>query len=219
MSRRVSHRLLRTTLAAVLTLGSVAFVAAPGAHGTGRRPDLPPSTFAALAKRFDPQLEKLGLRTTRGLLQNLDTYRPDPEGTHLAIYVEPIGEMTDAEFLDNVTKTSRIFLPKVFKQYADLESFDVCQEPVPGVDDREAPPPVTQLLVSREGYKRVRWRTATLDDLVEAALIEPGTPSASTRDFFLFINAQIAKQPEYQEALAAARAAATTTTSAAPAAG
>jgi hypothetical protein len=216
MSRRGLHRLVPTTLAVLLAMASFAVVAAPDAHGTGRGPDLPPATLAALAKIFDPELEKLGLRTTRGLLQNLESYREDPEGRHLAIYVEPIGETTDAEFLANITKVSRIFLPKVFKQWTDLESFDVCQEPVPGVDDRESPPPVTQLLVSRKGFKRVSWRKASLDDLVEAAIIEPGAPSESTRDFFLFVNAQIAKQPAYQEALAAARASTTTTAASTP---
>jgi hypothetical protein len=111
---------------------------------------------------------------------------------------------------------SRIFLPRVFKEWQDLESFDVCQEPVPGVDDRESPPPVTQLLVSRKGAKRVRWPKATLQDILEAAQLPPGSPPESTRDFFLFVNAALAKQPAY---LAASAAATTSTTSATTPAG
>jgi hypothetical protein len=216
MNRHASSRRLRTVAAVALAVAAITVAAAPGAHAGGRAPDLPPSSRAALARLFDPQLEKLGLRTTRALLQSLETYRSDAEGTHLAIYVEPIDSMTDAEFLANITKVSRIFLPRVFKEWQDLESFDVCQEPVPGVDDRESPPPVTQLLVSRKGAKRVRWPKATLQDILEAAQLPPGSPPESTRDFFLFVNAALAKQPAY---LAASTAATTSTTSATTPAG
>jgi hypothetical protein len=216
MNRHASSRRLRTVAAVALAVAAITVAAAPGAHAGGRAPDLPPSSRAALARLFDPQLEKLGLRTTRALLQSLETYRSDAEGTHLAIYVEPIDSMTDAEFLANITKVSRIFLPRVFKEWQDLESFDVCQEPVPGVDDRESPPPVTQLLVSRKGAKRVRWPKATLQDILEAAQLPPGSPPESTRDFFLFVNAALAKQPAY---LAASAAATTSTTSATTPAG
>jgi hypothetical protein len=212
MNRHASSRRLRTIATVALAVPAIMISAAPGAHAGGRAPDLPPSSRAALVRLFDPQLEKLGLRTTRALLQNLETYRSDAEGTHLAIYVEPIESMTDEEFLANVTKVSRIFLPRVFKEWQDLESFDVCQEPVPGVDDRESPPPVTQLLVSRTGAKRVKWPKATLRDIVKAAQLPSGAPPASQRDFFLFVNAQIAEQPAYEAAIAAATRSTTPTT-------
>lgn len=180
------------------------------AQAGGRSPDLPPPSRAALARIFDPQLEKLGLRTTRARLQNLTSYRRDSEGKHLAFYVEPIESMTDAEYVANITKVAKIFLPRVFKEWTDLESFDVCQEPVPGVDDRESPPPVTQLLVSRKGLTRVRWTKVSLQDLLEAGQVPPGSPPTSTRDFFVFVNHDIAEQPAYQAALAAAVAPTTT---------
>ena len=216
MNRHTSRRRLWTIATVATAVAAIMVPAAPGALASGRAPDLPPSSRAALARLFDPQLEKLGLRTTRALLQSLETYRSDAEGTHLAIYVEPIESMTDEEFLTNVTKVSRIFLPRVFKEWQDLESFDVCQEPVPGVDDRESPPPVTQLLVSRKGAKRVRWPKATLRDIVKAAQLPADAPPASQRDFFLFVNAQIAKQPAYEAAITAAT---TSTTSATTPAG
>jgi hypothetical protein len=145
------------------------------------------------------------------VLQNLETYRSDPEGTHLAIYVEPDGDaMSNEEYLENVTRVTKVFLPKVFKRWSDLESFDVCQEPPQALDTRTAPPPVTQILVSRKGVKRVRWKSATLDDIVAAAAIKVGAPTASTRDFYLFVNADIADLPEYQAAVAEAHATTTT---------
>lgn len=214
MSRR-THGLLRQAtwsrtvvtviIGLVAALGTVA--GATGALAADRAPDLPPATRDALARLFDPQLEQLGLRTTRARLQNLRSYRTDANGRHLAIYVEPIESMTDAEYLENVTKVSRIFLPRVFKEWKDLQSFDICQEPVPGVDDREAPPPVTQLVVSRKGFRRVNWKAASLGDLLQAATIPPGAPPSSTRDFFLFVNSDLVALPAYQ----AARATVTTT--------
>ncbi|HUF85625.1 MAG TPA: hypothetical protein VMQ81_13660, partial [Acidimicrobiia bacterium] len=60
---------------------------------------LPPNDFEQLADIFDPKLEPLGLKLTRGAL--IDTaegrYRPSDTGRHLAVYVEPTGEYTPAE--------------------------------------------------------------------------------------------------------------------------
>jgi hypothetical protein len=204
MSLHGPKRRLVVIATVALALVAAVVASAPGARAGGQAPDLPPSSRAELVRLFDPQLEKLGLRTTRALLQSLDTYRSDPQGTHLAIYVEPIESMTDAEFVANITKVSRIFLPRVFREWKDLESFDVCQEPVPGVDDRESPPPVTQLLVSRKGARQVRWPKATLRDIVAAAQRPADAPPVSARDFFLFVNAQLSQQPAYQAALIAA---------------
>lgn len=207
-SRRA--RLLRRVLAVIVATTAVTAFASPA--DAGERPDLPPPTRDALAKIFDPQLEDLGLHTTRATLQNLDTYRSDPDGTHLAIYVEPDSDaMSNEEYLENVTRVTKVFLPKVFKRWTDLESFDVCQEPPQALDDRTAPPPVTQVLVSRKGLKRVHWRSATLEDIVAASTIKIGAPTSASRDFYLFVNDEVAALPAYQAALAAARP---TTTSA-----
>lgn len=133
---------------------------------------LPPNDFEELADIFDPQLKPLGLKLTRGAL--IDTsngrYRESDNGRHLAVYVEPTGEYTPADYTEGIAPSAQVFLPVVFERWDRLKTFDVCQEPLPGVDDRKEPPPVTQIYVSRAEARDFDWNTVTLAELLAATV-------------------------------------------------
>ena len=173
-----------------------------GDEQTAGQLDLPPSTRDELAKIFDPALKKIGLRTTRASLQDLEEYRQSPTGTHLAYYVEPIKieGIDDAFYLDRIASTTKIFLPKVFKEWSDLEGFDICLEPVE--IPSPSPPPVTQLQVNRETAKDIKWQRAGLADLIgEAAERSDGaTESGDRESFFLYISPRLHDAQQLQDA-------------------
>ena len=155
---------------------------------------LPPNDFDELAERFDPQLEPLGLRLTRGALVDTDGgYEVSDTGRHLAVYVEPTDAYTTADYTEGIVTTAQVFLPVVFDRWDRLETFDVCQEPLPGEDDRREPPPVTQLYVARDEAAAVDWDTVTLTELIAAA-----TPSPRT--FRLYVAPEVMADPAYAEA-------------------
>jgi hypothetical protein len=168
---------------------------------------LPPSDEAALEKLFRKDVKPLGLEVTRGMLQNLDTYERDPEGTHLALYVAPIdGDYTSAQYVKNFTKLTRMFVPAVFNRWKGLESFDICQEPFD--DPRVTPPPVTQIFVTRDALDRVgSWRRAQLSDLLAAS---PRVRSIAA-GYYVYFSPTVRADPAFADA--AADAGWTTTTS------
>ena len=201
--RRVAGLVVVAVLAAAISSAVGGFQA--GASVGSRR--LPPPSRDSLARIFDPMLEDLGLRTTRALLQNLETYEEDPQGRHLAIYVEPIDEATytDAEYVQNFTELAKVFLPRVFKRWKDLESFDVCQEPRAADDPRDIPPSRTQILVSRVGAKFVRWKSTDLAELIAAANEHEGE-GKNVQDFSVYFEQSLAFQPDLVAAIDAAKA-------------
>lgn len=155
---------------------------------------LPPNDFEQLAELFDPELRPLGLRLTRGALVDTDDgYEVSDTGRHLAVYVEPTGEYTTADFVDGIVPSAQVFLPEVFERWPRLETFDVCQEPLPADDDREEPPPVTQLYLSRSDSERFDWKTVTLPELIAAA--EGAGP-----EFRLYAAPTVRSDPAYAEA-------------------
>lgn len=195
-------------VAGVTTSTAIAGIAVSGpsalASVAARR--LPPPDFKTLAKIFNPELKKLGLRTSRAVLQNDTTYASDPHGTRLALYAKPLStSYTDAEYVAHFIPVARVFLPSIFKRWKGLRSFDLCQEPRPGEDPRREPPPVTQIYVTREGAEHTPWRTATIADLLVASThTRPTTKrTGMTNDVFVYFEAQLATQP----ALAAAHSA------------
>ena len=191
MTRRRSARMALSALAAL----AITMTATVPARATGASRRLPPPERKALARIFDPMLEDLGLRTTRARLQNRQSYAIDPNGRHLAIYVEPIDESyTDAEYVENYDDVAKIFVPYVFNRWKGLKSFDVCQEPRPGDDANPEPPPITQITVSRKGSKFVRWRTATLTELLLAAIEHPAT-KPGIADYSVFFDHTLSDQP------------------------
>jgi hypothetical protein len=149
-------------LALVLGLGACGYqgpesqVTASTATEDGR----PPGDAATLAELFDPMVEELGLRFTRGSLSIRDeSYAPSPDGDHLALYVEPIDETTyDADdYAEAIGTLAAAVTPYVFDSFGALASYDICQEPPPAVDDSEAPAPYTQLFMTRSQYDRTDW--------------------------------------------------------------
>jgi hypothetical protein len=199
--RRIAGLVIVAVLAAASSVGGTDAAASVGS----RR--LPPPSRDSLARIFDPMLEDLGLRTTRALLQNLDTYEEDPQGRHLAVYVEPIDEAsyTDAEYVQNFTDLAKIFLPKVFKRWKGLESFDVCQEPRAADDPSEIPPSRTQILVSRVGAGYVRWKSTDLAELIATANEHEGE-GKNVQDFSVYFEQSLGFQPDLIAATDAAKA-------------
>jgi hypothetical protein len=180
---------------------AVAFMfAVTSAAPASAKSDLPPSRIGDLAKLFRADVKPLGLKVTRGMLQNLETYQPDPDGTHLALYVEPRhAQYTSADYVRNFTKLVHKFLPRVFDRWSGLQSFDICQEPVG--DTREAPPPVTQIFVMRQALDRVdNWRTATLAELLAAAPADRRHGS----EYFVYFAPAIRTDPTFAKAAAEA---------------
>lgn len=185
---------VRSSLVAFLLVAAVFAGAACGPDGTEER-SLPPNDFEQLVDIFDAELEPLGLKLTRGAL--IDTsngrYQPSDTGRHLAVYVEPTGEYTTTEYAEGIVPSAQVFLPEVFERWDRLETFDVCQEPLPADDDREEPPPVTQLYLSRSDSERFDWKTVTLPELIAAA--EGAGP-----EFRLYAAPPVRSDPAYAEA-------------------
>jgi hypothetical protein len=155
---------------------------------------LPPNDFEELVAMFDDELEPLGLQMTRGaLVDTTGGYEESDTGRHLAVYVEPTGEYTTADYTDGIVPSAQVFLPEVFERWDRLETFDVCQEPLPGADDRKEPPPVTQLYVSREEADAIDWETVGLAELVDAA-------QPARRDFRLYVAPAVTSDPSFTEA-------------------
>jgi hypothetical protein len=66
----------------------------------------------------------------------------------------------------------------------------VCQEPLPGVDDRAEPPPVTQLYVTRREARGIEWSEVRLADLL--AKREPQRP-----DYTLYVAPAVMADPAF----------------------
>ncbi len=169
-----------------------------GAAAPGRR--LPPSTRDELAQIFDAKVRDLGFKTTRALLQNLDTYAADPKGRHLAIYLEPIDdEFTNDEYVASFDDVAKVFLPLVYKRWKGLKSFDVCLEPVASEDGSVAPPPITQLVVTRRGVRVLDWKDATLVDMIVAS-VEHKATEYDDADVYIFFDDRLDTVPELRQA-------------------
>jgi hypothetical protein len=212
----LSHRrvaLLATLVAAVVGLGLTGTALAGTAPGEG----LPPVKRGAIAKLFDDKLRELGYRTTRASLVRHRIYGAPTNGPHLAIYVEPIDPagLSARDSVDNIVPIAQLFLPKVFKRWSDLASFDVCQEPATTVDDSPTPPPITQIAVTRKASKGIDWQDVSLEDLVaRAARVHAGEEYGlgDTRHLYLYVGPEVADAAAYRQARTAAGLSATVTT-------
>lgn len=153
---------------------------------------LPPKDGASLAEAFQPYFDPLGLEFTYGGLEDF------PAGKHLALYVEPNGPATDQQYLDRLMASASALVPVIFGTYPGLNSFDICQEPVPaGPDDPDKPTPRTVLVIGRRQASTVDdWSTATLADLIAAT--RTGTGGEVT------VDEAIAQLPGYLDAVAEA---------------
>lgn len=179
--------------AALLTAGATGCggdAAAPtpaGVSGTGRGTvtvtlpppngqPLPPDTVVGVDAVYGPSLATLGVRLTRaGLYQTSGGgYDRSAQGTHLALYAEPLHAIAADDYTRLTWETSALLTPDVFARWSGLRSYDVCLEPVPGVGDAAEPPAVTQVVVERDAAPGVDWRGGSLTDLLAASRRGPG---------------------------------------------
>ncbi len=164
--------------------------------------DLPPLAAIELEPLYREALTGLGLRLTArgGLIDRTDSrYEPSPTGTHLALYVEPVGDRTPEQYVEGLGTVTVVF-SDVFDRWPGLESFDVCQEPVDAVDSSDEPQPITQIDMTRSQAAAFDWSTVRPVDVVRAALAEP-------RGIRLRISPSLADHPSYQAVLDEARSA------------
>ena len=152
----------------------------------------PPDSPAAVAQIFNPALAPLGLHLTRAMLEAPRTYEVDPRGNHLALYVQPTGAYTAAQYRRNFNRVAAIFLPAGFRRWPGLASFDVCQEPLPSVDNRPEASPVTQLTVSRRGAALIRWSHTQLKQILAAER------HINVRDLSVYVDNPVLREPGYQ---------------------
>ena len=158
-------------------------------------------------------MKPLGLRVTRAALVNPKNER-SARGTHLAIYVEPTGEYTPQDYIDGAVDVSRVFLPTVFRRWKGLQSFDVCQEPHPEVDDSLSPSPETQIYATRAGNAAIDWAKVDVASLVASSNAEEAAAKQQQRpaDFSLFVAQHLQLTPAYKAAVGDATASTTPAT-------
>ena len=140
------------------------------ACGGGDELAVPPKAEADIAEVVQRFFDPLGLEFTYGSVDDF------PGGPHLAMYVEPTGPATDQEYLDRLLASGAAVVPAIFEAYPDLNSLDICQEPVPtGPDDDPRPTPRTILVLTKRQSDRLDWDTATLADVIVAVRAGRGT--------------------------------------------
>jgi hypothetical protein len=183
----------RVAAAALVAVVLAAWPVGP-ATATARSSRLPPDDEASIAQLFDAALAPLGLHVSRASLEQPPRYTPNPRGRHLAVYTLPTGVYTSADYLANVTRVAQVFLPKVFRRWSGLESFDVCQEPLPALNPDPEAPPITRLFVTRAGAARVDWSRVTAAQLLKAT---PKRETAAT-SLSLYVDTDLLREPAYR---------------------
>ena len=159
--------------------------------------ELPPNDVDELKAIFDPELEPLGLRLTRGTLREPSSgggYEISSEGTHLALYVEPTGPYSTRQYLDGVITVTQMFAPEIFDRWSGLESFDICQEPHAKVDPSAEPQPVTAIDMTEEQAREIDWETVSLVDLLARSLRQPP-------EIGLAVSPEMRESPRYERAI------------------
>jgi hypothetical protein len=211
VTRLVAGCLLVVALAAS---GITATAAGAADSSSSSSSALPPSAHKDLVAIFAKKVKPLGLRVTRAALVN-PTQARDPKGTHLAIYVEPTGDYTPADYINGTVDVSKVFLPYVFTRWKGLKSFDVCQEPHPAVDPRPVPAPETQVYATRAGSKAVDWKTVDVATMIRTSRDQAAaTPTNGDVPFSVFVAQHLQNTPAY---IAVAGTAVTTTPASTPA--
>lgn len=196
----------RRELSAVTVMVAIAVTAACAGSGSDKAERrLPPNDKAAIEKVFESRLDRLGVRLTRGALIDLKTNKPSAAGTHLAVYVEPTRPYTPDDYARRVVAVTRVFAPLSFDRWRGLQSFDVCQEPLPEVDARPEPPPKTKVEMTRDAARKVRWQGLDLATLLIDA------KRLGSRALSVYAAPDVRTTPRYQKAAVRAQAAQTTT--------
>jgi hypothetical protein len=164
------RRRLGVAAAGLLVAAVVAACSSGSGGGSSSGADaLPANDKAAIERVFAARLERLGVRLTRGALVDLKTGKPSDKGTHLAVYVEPTGAFTPDDYARETVPTLRVFIPTAFERWGGLESFDICQEPLPALDTRPEPPPETKVNLTKKASGEVRWDGLDLERLLTDA--------------------------------------------------
>jgi len=181
--------------AAVAVVATAAACSSGSGGGDSSANALPPNDKNAIERVFAPQLERLGVRLTRGALVDLRTAKPSATGTHLAVYVEPTGDYTPDQYARGTASTLRVFIPKAFARWGGLKSFDICQEPLPATDTRPEPPPVTKVTLTRGASDKVKWKNADLSGLLTDA------KRLGTRELSVYAKPDVRNTSVYQDAV------------------
>jgi hypothetical protein len=195
----VAAGLLITVLAAACSSGS-------GGESSASADALPPNDKAAIERVFRARLERLGVRLTRGAVLDRETGKPSDRGTHLAVYVEPTGEFTPDDYARATVPTLRAFLPTAFERWGGLESFDICQEPLPAADTRREPPPETKVDVTKQASAKVRW-----DDDLDLGRLLTDAKRLGPRALSVYAKPDVRNTGFYQDAAVEANTAGRTT--------
>lgn len=156
-----------TTRTAAVAACLVATVVLSGCMPTDEPATLPPLEASAVAGTYEDKLSALGLRLTdRGGLVD-QSFEPDPDGTHLSLYVAPLGPRDDMAYVEGIVDVTALFAQDVFDRWPELESFDVCQEAVPAEEGATAPAR-TQVTLTRAAAASIDWTTADVGDVLAA---------------------------------------------------
>ena len=202
----VAGRGSRNLSVVAVALAVVTSAAACSGGSGSERPAsrLPPNKKAVIEKVFESRLDRLGLRLTRGALIDLKTGESTASGTHLAVYVEPTGPYTPDDYARRVVAVTGVFAPLSFDMWRGLQSFDVCQEPLPAVDARPEPPPKTKVTMTRGAARKVRWKGLDLATLLIDA------KRLGSRELSVYAEQEVRTTARYQDALVRAQASQTT---------
>lgn len=210
---RTQRRAVAAVIAAVLVIGACSsddgdsgatattapVTAADGLPAFDDEQRLPPNDIGSLRNLYDPVLATYGVRLTRGAL--VDTsggrYEPSNDGRHLALYVEPLADYTTEQYVEGFWTISALMTPDVFARWPDLESYDICQEPLPSENDEPEPFPITQINLTRAAAESIDWQDGDLVDLLVATRSNP--------DVKAVVNREVRQSPSYAAADAAAR--------------
>ncbi len=189
----------------VLATAATAVACSGGSSGNDEAAGkLPLNKKAVIEKVFESRLDRLGLRLTRGALVDLKTGKPSAKGTHLAVYVEPTGPYTADDYARRVVAVTRVFAPRSFDMSRGLQSFDVCQEPLPEVDARPEPPPKTKVTMTRDAARKLRWKGLDLSTLLTDA------KRLGSRQLSVYAASDVRSTARYQDAIVRAQASQTT---------
>jgi hypothetical protein len=203
----VIRRVLVVALAACLAAGVAACGDDDGAQGepvgstidpdstsTALDGELPPPQALDLEPLYGEALAAIGMQLTdRGgtIDRSGGGYVASPDGTHLALYVEPIGDRTTEQYIDGILDVALVF-SDIYDRWPGLESYDVCQEPLdPDGTQGPEPLPVTQIELTRAQSDAIDWESVTVDDLVRGSLADP--PELALR-----VSAELAADPAYR---------------------
>lgn len=141
---------------------------------------------------FSADFNTLGVRLTRGSLQDARTRQPAAGGTHLALYVEPVGEpWSTSRYLETMVPLTKTLTPSVFERWPELESFDICQEPAGEYNTDQTP--VTAVDMSRRASQALE----SGDDLLTLMLAAHRDPGAIR----VSVSEEVRAEPSFQAVL------------------